>query len=58
MNVSFITFFGIGAIILYAIITLLNYYGVQMSSYGIYLSFYTFLFLTAFILPRQPPEID
>lgn len=58
MNVSFITIFGIGAIIIYSIITLLNYYGVQMNSYGIYLSFYTFLFLSAFILPRQVPQLD
>jgi hypothetical protein len=58
MNVSFITIFGVGAIILYSIITLLNYYGVQMNSYGIYLSFYTFLFLSAFILPRQVPQLD
>jgi hypothetical protein len=58
MNASFITIIGIGAIILYAIITLLNYYGVQMNTYGIYLSFYGFLFLSAFILPQQVPEID
>ena len=57
MNAYFITKIGIGAIILYAIITLLNYYGVQMSSYGLYLSFYVFLFISTFILPTQPPQI-
>lgn len=58
MNAYFITGLGIAIIILYSIITLLSYYGVQMSSYGIYLSFYTFLFLSSWILPTQSPQFD
>ena len=58
MNAFIITSIGIGSIILYSIITLLNYYGVQVNTYGIYISFYAFLFISTLILPKQPPEFE
>lgn len=58
MNAYFITGLGMAIIILYSIITLLSYYGVQMSSYAVYLSFYTFLFLSTWILPKQGPQFN
>lgn len=58
MNVSMITTVGIVCIILYSIVTILNLYGFKLSDYGIYLSFYVFLFISSFILPRQSPNFD
>lgn len=56
MNINFITNIGIGVILLYSIIKLMNIYGIEMSTYGTYLSFYVFLFISYFILPRQYPN--
>ena len=58
MSAYFITTFIIGAIVLYSVVFLLNYNGLNLKSYGIYLSFYTFLFISAFILPRQVPSFE
>ena len=45
------------AIAIYAIIKLLNFYGVGLEVYGIYLVFYIFILLSVFILPISDPKV-
>ena len=58
MGINFITNIGIAIIVLYATIKLLEFYGVEMNSYGVYLAFYLFLFISTFILPKQYPTFE
>ena len=44
-------------IFIYAIIQVLNFYGVSVSTYAVYLTFFIFLLVTGFVLPSQPPEV-
>ena len=47
----------IAYIFIYAIIQVLNFYGVSVSTYAVYLTFFIFLLVTGFVLPSQPPEV-
>jgi hypothetical protein len=49
---SFITSIGITIILTYSIVKLLEFYGIGISNYGPYLSFYVFILVTSYILPR------
>jgi hypothetical protein len=49
---SFITSLGLTVILTYSIIKILEFYGIGVSSYGPYLSFYVFILLISYILPR------
>ncbi len=57
MDTSYITGIGLTIIVGYCIIQILKFYGVDISEFGIYLSFYLFLFLSVFILPNSYPFI-
>lgn len=52
---SVITGIGLTIIVGYCVIQILKFYGVDVSEFGIYLSFYLFLFLSVFILPNNYP---
>lgn len=43
-------------LLIYAVTQLMTFYNVNTSQYSIYLTFYIFLFISAFILPRQVPS--
>ena len=53
MNVSMITAFGLAILIGYSSIQILNFYGVGIEVYGFYMLFYSFLLVSAFILPQK-----
>jgi hypothetical protein len=58
MNTGFtIAIIGMSAIAIYAIIKLLNFYGVGLEVYGIYLVFYVFILISIFILPVSEPKV-
>jgi hypothetical protein len=57
MDSSYITGVGLTIIVGYCIIQILKFYGIDVSEFGIYLSFYLFLFLSVFILPNSYPFI-
>jgi hypothetical protein len=48
---------GISLILLYTITTILNFYGIGPEIYGIYITFYLFLLLSYFVLPRDVPSL-
>jgi hypothetical protein len=52
MSGNFITTLGISIILIYSFIKIFQFYGVDVSSYGPYLSFYIFLLFISFILPK------
>jgi hypothetical protein len=54
---NIITLVGIALLFFYSIITILNFYGVSISAYGIYLLFYFFLIFSMVILPNEYPRI-
>jgi hypothetical protein len=54
---SIITLLGITTIISYCIIQILNFYGLSISSYGVYLMFYVFMVLSYIVLPHQNPSL-
>ncbi len=53
MDASIITALGLFLLITYSATQLLNFYGVSVETYGLYLVFYLFLIVSAFILPRN-----
>ena len=54
---SIITTLGIAIILIYGLIKLLEFVGIGIDVYGTYLSFYVFLIISSFILPRTYPKI-
>lgn len=44
-------------IILYSIIQILQFYGIGAETYGTYVVFYVFLFISTFVLPTSYPAI-
>ena len=50
---SVITGLGMAVILGYALINIMNFYGVGINVYGIYLVFYIFLVITYFVLPTN-----
>ena len=54
---NIITLLGISLILFYTITTILNFYGVSISAYGIYLMFYVFLIVSMVVLPNEYPSI-
>jgi len=56
MSVGSIINIGIAIIVIYTTVKLMEYYGIDVSSYGVYLAFYAFLFVSTFILPLQYPQ--
>lgn len=54
---SIITTVGISIILFYGVIKILDFFGLGIDVYGSYLSFYVFLLISSFILPRAYPHI-
>jgi hypothetical protein len=52
-----ITLIGINVILIYSIIQILKFYGVDESVYGIYLLFYIFILISVLVLPNDYPKI-
>lgn len=53
-----ITNIGVSIILIYSIVKLMEIYGIGLTTYGSYLAFYTFLFISSFVLPLQYPSIE
>lgn len=54
---SIITTLGISIILIYGLTKILNFFGIGIDVYGSYLSFYIFLLISSFILPREYPNV-
>ena len=48
-----ITEIMVSIVILFCIITILKFYGINLEDYGIYIAFYAFLLLSKFVLPNE-----
>jgi hypothetical protein len=57
MLTKVITIIGFSFIFFYAIIQILKFYGVGVSSYGPYLLFYASIVLSILILPNSEPVL-
>ena len=55
-STSIITTLGISIILFYGLMKLLEFFGMGIDVYGSYLSFYVFLLISSFILPREYPK--
>jgi hypothetical protein len=55
---SIITTLGITIILIYGLTKLLDFYGIGINVYGSYISFYLFILISSFILPREYPKIN
>ena len=53
-----ITFIGVSLLVMYIIIQILTFYGVDQSAYGIYLVFFLFILLSILILPNNEPTLN
>ena len=53
-----ITFIGVSLLLMYIMIQILNFYGVDQSVYGIYLVFFLFIILSILILPNSEPTLN
>ena len=58
MDSSAITNIGLSVILLYSIAQIMQFYGVRMDVYGSYVSFYVFLYISTFILPKEYPKLE
>ena len=55
---SIITTLGISIILIYGLTKILEFFGIGIDIYVSYLSFYLFLLISSFILPREYPNIS
>jgi hypothetical protein len=55
MNV--VTLLGLSIIFFYSITQILNFYGIGIDVYGVYVLFYIFLILSIIVLPNDYPKI-
>jgi len=55
---STITTLGISIILIYGITKILDFFGIGINVYGSYISFYIFLLISSFILPREYPKLN
>ena len=53
-----ITFIGVSLLVMYILIQILTFYGVDQSAYGIYLVFFLFILLSILILPNNEPTLN
>jgi hypothetical protein len=52
-----ITIIGLSLIFFFTIIKILNFYGIDSSSYGTYLLFYALIVLSIIVLPNSEPVV-
>ena len=58
MNVSnLITILGVSILLFYSVVTILKFYGINESVYGIYLLFYIFIVISMIVLPTEYTKI-
>ena len=53
-----ITIVGGGLLLIFIIIQIMNFYGVEQSAYGTYIVFFLFMLLSLIILPNNPPTLN
>jgi len=53
-----ITFIGVSLLVMYIMIQILTFYGVDQSAYGTYLVFFLFILLSILILPNNEPTLN
>jgi hypothetical protein len=51
-----ITLIGLSIVFFYSLTQILNFYGVDQSSYGVYILFYIFIIMCIFVLPNDYPK--
>jgi hypothetical protein len=52
-----ITLIGLSLVFFYSLTQILIFYGIDESTYGIYVLFYSFIILCILILPTEYPKI-
>ena len=52
-----ITILGVSILFLYCLTQILNFYGIDISIYGIYVSFFIFMIISVIVLPHHSPTI-
>lgn len=57
-STTIIAMIGAFTIFGYGLSKLLDFYGIGINVYGSYMAFYTFIFISAFVLPRKYPHIS
>jgi branched-subunit amino acid ABC-type transport system permease component len=55
---SIITVLGVSILLVYGLTRILEFYGIGISIYGSYISFYFFLLISSFILPRDYSRLN
>ena len=51
-----ITLIGLSIIFFYSLTQILNFYGIDLSSYGVYVLFYFFIIFCILVLPNEYPK--
>jgi hypothetical protein len=51
-----VTLIGLSIIMLYSLTQILNFYGIDQSTYGAYLLFYIFIIICILVLPNKEPK--
>ena len=54
---NIITTIGLSFIIIYSILSILKFYGINENVYAIYLLFYLFIIISLIVLPNNYPHI-
>jgi hypothetical protein len=52
-----ITLIGLSIVFFYSLTQILNFYGVDQSTYGVYILFYIFIIMCIFVLPNEYPKV-
>jgi branched-subunit amino acid ABC-type transport system permease component len=50
---SIISILGISILLVYGLTRILEFYGIGINVYGSYISFYFFILISSFVLPRD-----
>jgi hypothetical protein len=51
---NIVTYVGVSILLIYAVIGLMKFYGVNTEDYSIYIIFYIFIFISVLILGNSP----
>jgi hypothetical protein len=52
-----ITLLGFSIIILYCVVQILKFYGLNEGDYGVYIVFFIFIIISLIVLPNQYPSV-
>ena len=53
-----VTLIGLGLLLTYIMIQVMNFYGIDQSAYGTYVVFYLFILLSLVVLPNNSPTLN